>query len=81
MLVQKNMKYWENIANFIFTSVSTFFDSPCGSTLPPAKAYALTTLVYRLRNSSPAPNRAPYAEHIRDLPPCKGRLRGSTHNL
>lgn len=81
MLVQKIMKHWENIANFLFTPISTVLRSLCGSMLPPAKAYALTTFVYRLRNSSPAANRARYADQIRDLSPCKGRLRGSTHNL
>lgn len=81
MLVQKIMKYWENIANILFTPVSTFLDSPCGPTLPPAKTYALATFVYRPKNSSPAANRASYAEHIGDLSPCKGRLRGSADSL
>lgn len=77
MSVQKIMKHWENIANFLFTPISTFLDSLCGPTLPLAKDCALTTFVYRLRSSSPAANRAPYAEHIRDLSPCQGRLKAA----
>lgn len=38
------MKYWENVANFIFIPVSTSLDSLCGSSHPPAKSYPLTTL-------------------------------------
>lgn len=44
MLAQENTKYWENVANFIFIPVSTFLDSPCGSSHRPAKAHASTTL-------------------------------------
>lgn len=58
------MKYWENIANFIFIPVPTFLDSLCGSSHPPEKAYALTTLCSCPRNSSPAPNCATSAEHV-----------------